>query len=188
MPDFFGGEVLDPIAIQEGRWHELDMEGFRKRNARSIREPEIFACATALRQEHGYKSLGAIGYCYGGWAVLRLAASQHNPPLVNCIVAGHPSWITEADIDGVGDIPLQILAPERDGQFPDELKMYTFKKLVLERKTFEGGNGVSVEWVHFPGVDHGCLTKGDERVSGEREAMVRGKDSAVSWFRRWLRA
>lgn len=43
-----------------------------------------------------------------------------------------------------------------------------------------------VEWVHFPGVAHACLTKGDERVKGEREAMVRGKDAAVGWFRQWL--
>ena len=43
-----------------------------------------------------------------------------------------------------------------------------------------------VEWVHFPGVAHACLTKGDERIKGERDAMVRGKDEAVGWFRQWL--
>jgi len=30
------------------------------------------------------------------------------------------------------------------------------------------------------------LTKGDEGIEGEREAMVRGKDGAVGWFREWL--
>jgi hypothetical protein len=54
---------------------------------------------------------------------------------------------------------------------------------VLERK---GDDGVPFEWVHFLGVAHGCLTKGDEKVKGEREAMVRGKDAVVGWFRQWL--
>ena len=37
-----------------------------------------------------------------------------------------------------------------------------------------------------PGVSHGCLTKGDETVPGEREAMVKAKDRAVTWWREWL--
>ena len=68
MPDFFGGEQLDPELIKAGRWDELDMPGFMKRNARGVREPEIFACARELRGRYG--RLGAVGYCFGGWAVL----------------------------------------------------------------------------------------------------------------------
>lgn len=46
------------------------------------------------------------------------------------MVCAHPSWITEGDIDGYGDVPVQFLAPEVDEQFPVELKMYAFKRLV----------------------------------------------------------
>jgi hypothetical protein len=53
----------------------------------------------------------------------------------------------------------------------------------MERK---GDDGVEVDWVHFPGQVHGCMTKGDENTKGERAAMIRGKDSAVGWFRQWL--
>lgn len=116
----------------------------------------------------------------------RLAGKEHVPALVDCVVMGHPSWTTKEDFVGVGDVPVQILAPEYDEQFPDEMKVFAFQKLVLERKSLEGGRGVPVEWVHFPGVKHGCLTKGDERVDGEREAMIRGKDAAVNWFKQWL--
>jgi hypothetical protein len=112
--------------------------------------------------------------------------------------------MTEEDIDGYGGAPVQFLAPEIDHMFPDELKMKTFQKLVrlhftishrlhgsmkvthaqvLERR---GNDGLPVEWVHFPGMAHGCLTKGDETNEGEREAMIRGKDSAVAWFKQWL--
>jgi dienelactone hydrolase len=68
MPDFFGGERLDENAIKEGRWGGIDMPGFMKRNAREMREPEIFACARELRGK--YKKLGTVGYCFGGWAVM----------------------------------------------------------------------------------------------------------------------
>jgi hypothetical protein len=55
----------------------------------------------------------------------------------------------------------------------------------MDRK---GKDGLPVEWVHFPNMAHGCMTKGDENTEGEREAMVRGKNSAVAWFRQWLSA
>jgi dienelactone hydrolase len=68
IPDFFGGERLDEAAIKEGRWGDIDMPGFMKRNAREIREPEIFACARELRGKH--QKLGTVGYCFGGWGVM----------------------------------------------------------------------------------------------------------------------
>lgn len=58
MPDFFGCEQLDMAAIKEGRWGDVDMQGFKKRNSREAREPEIFACARELRGK--YKKLGTI--------------------------------------------------------------------------------------------------------------------------------
>lgn len=208
MPDFFGGEVLSSSAILAGRSKDLDMVGFRQRNSRERREREIVACARALKgdgEDGGYERVGAVGYCWGGWGVLRLAGMTvavassgensvgegegkeegNQQPLVDAVVAGHPSWLTKSDIDGV-NVPIMFLAPETDGQFTDELKEYAFRTLVLGQGGPVGRKKVPVEYVHFPGVKHGCLTKGDERVEGEREAMVRGKDAAVQWFRQWL--
>jgi dienelactone hydrolase len=173
MPDFFDGEALDAKAVLEGRWGDLDMAGFTKRNAREVREPAIFAAAKAIRAK-GHEKVGAVGFCYGGWAVLRLNAEK----LVDAIVCGHPSWAKKEDFDGVCG-PIMILAPEVDAMFTDELKEYAFKTLLAKKK-------VPFEWVHFPVVEHGCLTKGDERVEGEREAMAKGKDRAVAWFGEWL--
>lgn len=155
------------------------MNTFRAQNSRAIREPEIFSCATALRSQ-GFSKIGAIGYCYGGWGVLRLGSRiDGQPPLVDAVIAGHPSWLVEKDFDDVA-VPMQMLAPETDGQLTDELKRYCFEAMVLRKKD------VPFEYVHLAGVAHGCLTKGDERVKGEREAMVKGKDAAVDWFRQWL--
>ena len=43
-------------------WEELDLPAFTLRNSKEIREPEIFACAAALRSELGFKKIGTVGY------------------------------------------------------------------------------------------------------------------------------
>ena len=146
-----------------------------QRNSRDIREAEIFDCAKALRATH--KKVSAVGFCWGGWAVFRLGAKEHVPPLVDCITAGHPSLLTEKDIDEVA-VPVQILAPEMDPVFTPELKMHCFEMLQKLRVPFD--------YQHFPGVEHACFVRGDPEKKGEREAMARGKNAAVSWMRQFL--
>ncbi|PYI03757.1 alpha/beta-hydrolase [Aspergillus sclerotiicarbonarius CBS 121057] len=157
------------------RWAEIDLPGFLGRNSREIREPEIFDCARTLRQRH--ERVGVAGFCYGGWAAFRLGAKEHQPSLVDCITVGHPSLLTKKDIDEVA-VPVQILAPEHDPVYTHELKAYTFQTVL--------GLGVPFDYQHYPGVEHACFTRGDSNKAGEREAMARGKNAAVSWFRQFL--
>ncbi|MCJ1442277.1 MAG: hypothetical protein MMC23_002770 [Stictis urceolatum] len=175
VPDFFGGEALPFEPLLKGVWHELDVPGFMKKNTREIREPEIFECARAMRTK--YKKVGAVGFCYGGWAVFRLGAKEHQPPLVDCISTGHPSLLTKQYINEVA-VPVQLLAPEIDSQFTPELKVHTFEALQKLRVPFD--------YQHFPGVEHGCFTRGDPELAGEREAMTRGKNAAVAWLKEFL--
>ncbi|KAH9216972.1 dienelactone hydrolase [Leptodontidium sp. 2 PMI_412] len=175
VPDFFGGESLPPGPILSNNFHELDIPAFVAKNTREIREPEIFDCARALREK--YKKIGAVGFCFGGWAVFRLGAKEHQPLLVDCISAGHPTWLTEKDIDEVA-VPVQILAPEIDPVFTAELKLRSFQTI--------SELGLPFDYQHFPGVEHACFTRGDSKHTGEREAMVRGKNAAVWWFKQFL--
>ncbi|PGH31415.1 esterase/lipase [[Emmonsia] crescens] len=175
LPDFFGGLVLSFENIIADRFDLLDLPNLMKKNSREIREPEIFECARALRQTH--KKVGAIGFCYGGWAVFRLGAKEHQPPLVDCISTGHPTFLTKKDIDEVA-VPVQVLAPETDHMYTPELKTYTFETI---QKL-----GLPLDYQYFPGVEHGCLIRGDARHQGEREAMARAKNAAVDWFKQCL--
>lgn len=175
LPDFFGGEVLNPEPILQDRFDEIDLDGFLKRNSREVRGPEIFEFARALRAKHA--KVGAVGFCYGGWAVFRLGAEEHTPPLVDCVVSGHPSLLIKEDIEGVS-VPLQVLAPEHDYVFTPKLKSYCFETVMTK--------GVPFEYLHFPGVFHGSLVRGDPGKPGEREAMVLAKSAAVAWFNQFL--
>lgn len=175
VPDFFGGEIVPWEPVLADRMHEIDMAGFVKRNGPGKRDEEIFAFGRALRAE--YKFVGVSGYCFGGWAAIRLGAKEHQPPLVDCIIVGHPSLLKKEDIDTIA-VPAQFLAPEHDPVYGAELKTHTFETL---QKL-----GVPFDYQHFPGVSHGCLLRGDDTKEGEREAMVRGKIAAVDWLKHWL--
>jgi dienelactone hydrolase len=43
------------------------MLSFLGRNSKANRQAAVFECAKALRSQ--YKRVGAIGFCFGGWAV-----------------------------------------------------------------------------------------------------------------------
>ncbi|KAK3326100.1 Alpha/Beta hydrolase protein [Apodospora peruviana] len=185
VPDFFAGQVLDHNLLLQERFAEVPgLDKFMVANAREVREPEIFACAKALRSNLGYEKVGAVGFCWGGWGVFRLASKEHRlqggRKLVDAITCGHPGLLTEADVEGVDEsVAMQVLAPEHDQWFSDEMKVYAFTTLTQKVKA-------QVDFQFFPGVTHGCLVRGDENKKGERAAMVRGKNAAVAWMRQWL--
>ncbi|KAI8947729.1 dienelactone hydrolase [Xylaria longipes] len=138
VPDFFGGWIVD--------W----------KASREIRGPEMIACARAIKANLGFKHLGAVGYCYGGWAVCHIASKVHETPLVDAISMGHPSWLVKEDVDNIA-VPVQVLAVEHDPSYTPELKSYTFRTALTMK-----------------------------RHEGEREAMGRAKNAVVAWFRQHL--
>ena len=68
----FDGEIVTPENLSTPG--ALDLEAFLGRHSKEIRFPEMAECARALKHDHGFKKLGAIGFCYGGWAVFQLGA------------------------------------------------------------------------------------------------------------------
>ncbi|KAI6380800.1 hypothetical protein MCOR25_001474 [Pyricularia grisea] len=178
LPDFFHGTGPPTDKLLAGKFEDLDIPKFLSKNGRDKREPEIFECARAIRAEKGHSRVGAFGYCYGGWAAFRLAAKEHaGAPLVDCISMGHPSMVTEKDVDECA-VPVQVLAPEHDHVYTAELKAYTVKKLME--------NNIAFHYQHFPKVEHGCFIRGDAKKENEREAQQAGKDAVVYWFKQHL--
>ncbi|KAB8279103.1 Alpha/Beta hydrolase protein [Aspergillus minisclerotigenes] len=176
VPDLFGGERLPPdVLLDESRWNELDLPGFLSRNTKAIRETDIFNCAKALRGEYKYSSIGAIGFCFGGWAVFRLGAKDVR--LVDCISTAHPTFLEQKEISDIG-VPVQIMAPEHDPQFTEELK--AFSNTVIPKL------GVPYDYQYFPFLTHGFATRGNPNDRDEIAGMERAKNAAVFWFRQWL--
>ena len=65
----YEGEIVTLEDIQKGGYNFAE---WRDRHTKEIRFPEIESCAKSLKQEHGFQKLGAIGFCFGGWAVFQL--------------------------------------------------------------------------------------------------------------------
>lgn len=75
LPDFFGGEVIAPENIEDPEKRaKFDFPAFLGRNPKELRIKEITAVVKALKQEHGFKKVGAIGHCWGAWACFQLGA------------------------------------------------------------------------------------------------------------------
>ncbi|EXJ59526.1 esterase/lipase [Cladophialophora psammophila CBS 110553] len=179
LPDFFAGEIVTPDHLFGSGDHAstgpLDVGAFIGRHGKDIRQPEIFACAAALKKDLGYKKVGAIGFCYGGWAVFRLGAKGNN--LVDCISTAHPSLLEKAEIDAVG-CPTQLLAPEEDPTYTPELKEYSLKVLPTLN--------IDYDYQYFAGLTHGFATRGDTENPTQKKGLERAKNAAVSWFREYL--
>jgi dienelactone hydrolase len=156
---------------EQSKW---SISEFLSRNTKDIRWPEIVAFTKALRAQ--YKRIGAIGFCYGGWAVFRLGAKGEDK-LVDCVSTAHPSLLTKEEIQNVG-VPVQILAPENDQAFTPELKAFANEIIPTL--------GVPYEYSYFPGLNHGFAMKGDRTKELEAKGLERAKNAAVNWFRQWL--
>jgi dienelactone hydrolase len=163
------------LLLDQSRWPEADIPAFLGRNSRTLRGPEITNFAEALKASHS--RVGVMGICYGGWGAFSLGAKDSQ--LVNCISVAHPSMLEEQDIDSLS-VPVQILAPEHDPQFTEELKAYSNR--VIPKL------GIAYDYQHFPGLEHGFASRGDPKNAGERAGMQRAKFAAVGWFRQWLHA
>ncbi|KAB5580892.1 Alpha/Beta hydrolase protein [Coniochaeta sp. 2T2.1] len=134
-----------------------------------------------LRTKH--QRIGAVGFCYGGWAVFQLGARSPDgsggggSPLVDCISATHPTFLTEDEIRKVG-VPVQIVAPERDPMFTEELKAYAVAEIPKL--------GVPFDYQFFPGLEHGFAVRGNSEDEAEMKGMERAMRVTVAWFREWL--
>ncbi|KAK4207431.1 putative hydrolase [Rhypophila decipiens] len=179
VPDLFGGEVLSPDLINnKAEWDKLDLPSFMARNSKPIRGPQAASFAKFLRTSAGHKHLGAIGYCFGGWVAFQLGAGGDcNPSLVDCIVAAHPTFLTEDEIRAV-KVPVQIIAPEVDPIFTEELKAFAQAEIPKL--------GVPFDYQFFPGLEHGFSVRGNRENEAEMRGLSRAMRAAAGWFREWL--
>jgi len=132
-----------------------------------ITQEKIFQVAKYLRAESGLPDikLGAIGCCWGGWAITR-ASSIPNGPFV-CAAGWHPSPDAQrlqragpstVEILKAVKIPL-LLAPA--WQDPSYMRPDGWWTLYLNGA---GRPSIGSESHYFPEMNHGWTTRGDLRV------------------------
>ena len=169
----FDGEVVKPEFLEDPELRKtFSIPEFIGRHSKDIRWPSILESAKLLKSQ--YPKLGAIGYCYGAWAVFKLAADSS---LIDSATVAHPSLLEKSEIDGL-KVPTQILAPEHDHAYTPELKEYSNKVIPTLN--------IPYDYVYFPGVAHGFAARGDPNNPTQKQALERAKRAAVNWFNEWL--
>ncbi|KAL8969058.1 MAG: hypothetical protein Q9183_002175 [Haloplaca sp. 2 TL-2023] len=178
IPDFFDKEVIPPSRLTSPEdFATFDFTSWFARHSKEIRGPEIEEAARALKRDLGFKKVGAVGYCYGGWGVFELGAKDKS--LVDVISTAHPSFLTKEEISAIC-VPTQILAPEHDPVFTLELKQFANQEI---RKVLGEGR---YEYIDFPGLAHGFATRGDPDDEVQREGLEKGMRDVARWMGRWL--
>ncbi|KAI4256323.1 MAG: hypothetical protein L6R42_006293 [Xanthoria sp. 1 TBL-2021] len=176
LPDFFGGEVItEDMLFDPEKFKELDLQGFLQRNGKEVRAPSVLGFAGRLKSEMGYKKVGAVGYCWGGWAAFQLGGKGKN--LIDALSVAHPTFLTKEEIDDV-TVPVQILAPETDPRFTPELKEHANRVIPTL--------GVEYDYQYFPGLVHGFSCRADENNEKEKRGLERAKNAVSGWFGQML--
>jgi len=151
----------------------FDIMAFLGRNGKEVRYPEMEKVVKEMKSKHSKN--GAIGYCYGGWAVFQLGAKGKN--LLDAISTAHPSMATKEEIANLG-VPTQILAPETDQMYTPELKAYSNETIPTL--------GIDYDYQYFPGSTHGFAVRGDQSDPAQKKALERAKNVSVSFFNQYL--
>ena len=89
-----------------------------------------------------------------------------NTNLVDCISTAHPSLLEKCEIEAVR-VPVQIMAPEFDPMFTDELKVFSNQTIPKQ--------GLAYDYQYFPGVEHAFASRGDPNNQAERKGMKKGE-------------
>ena len=105
IPDIWHGDNV-PLSWEAGDSFPLG-QWMGKHQPDTV-EPVAKAVINAMRNEHGVKKLGGVGYCLGAKYVLRSMSSAYSPN-IDCGFFAHPTAVTAEELKGA-EGPLSIAA------------------------------------------------------------------------------
>ncbi|KAL2862834.1 dienelactone hydrolase family protein [Aspergillus lucknowensis] len=178
IPDLFDGDPIplnrpdgfDIFAWRNGKHHPQG----RSHLPENV-DPVVEATIEELRNKHGFKKIGAIGYCFGAKYVVR-----HLRPDLGKIDVGfvaHPSFVDEEELRAITG-PLAISAAETDTIFPVEKR---HQSEVILREI-----GVPYQISLFSGVSHGFAVRADLDDRRSRYAKESTFFQNLRWFAEYL--
>lgn len=109
--------------------------------------------------------------------MFRLGAK--NAKLVDFISTAHPSLLTNEEIEAIG-VPTQVLSPEHDPIYTEELKTHT--------KEWLPKTGLYYEYIDFPGLAHGFATRGDQNNKEQKDGLDKALQDFVNFAKKQIKA
>lgn len=176
MPDLFNG---DPIKLN--RTGDFDIMkwlngGYNPKGHAHLPpdvDPIIAKSIEIMREKHGVKKLGAVGYCFGAKYVVRFLKSGK----IDVGYSAHPSFVEDDELKAI-EGPFAISAAETDSIFPND------KRHRSEDILKETGHPYQINL--YSGVEHGFAVRGDPSKRHTLYAKESAFLQAVQWFQEYL--
>ncbi|TFK38922.1 dienelactone hydrolase endo-1,3,1,4-beta-D-glucanase [Crucibulum laeve] len=152
----------------------------------SVADKRVHDFIKLLKEKKQYEKIGAIGYCYGGSTVIRLAGTQ----LIDSVVVCHPGSFSLEEVKKIR-VPASWACAEEDLFFPDDLRLKS-EASFAERK---GDNKVDFEFQRYKGIQliifmlgttHGFAARPNINILEVKEAHDKAREQAVNWFKKTL--
>jgi len=167
--DLFHG---DPVPLN--RPASFDLYAWIKNHGVEVVDPVVEGAIKYLREEKGFKNIGAVGYCFGAKYVARFLAKDKG---IDAGYVAHPSFVTEEELRAITG-PFSISAAETDDIFPVE-KRQASEVILRESK-------LPFQINLFSGVNHGFAVRGDMTDKIQKFSKEQAFYQAVAWFNQHL--
>ncbi|KAJ7485426.1 dienelactone hydrolase endo-1,3,1,4-beta-D-glucanase [Mycena latifolia] len=132
----------------------------------------------ALRERKKYEKIGAVGYCFGGSAAVRLGATDAIQSAVVC----HPAPFSTDQLKAL-KVPTSWVFAEDDIFFKPE-KRLEVGAVFAERK--DKDTFVDYECKDYKGTTHGFASRPDLKYPEIKAAFEQALEQTVAWFNRTL--
>jgi len=141
----------------------------------SVVDPRAKEFLTKIKAEHGYKSIGVAGYCFGGAIPVRIASFDD----ITSIVIAHPAPLNLAAIKAI-DKPVSWICAEEDSSFSKELRLQAEAHFTSRTPELQH------EFVDYPGTVHGFACRPAREQPLSVEGQEKALDQTIKWFQSTL--
>ncbi|KAF9049634.1 dienelactone hydrolase endo-1,3,1,4-beta-D-glucanase [Hymenopellis radicata] len=144
----------------------------------SVADAQIADFMAKLKAHKSYEKIGAVGYCFGGAAAIRFAATV----TFNSVVIAHPGATNLAQFKAM-KVPCSWVCAEEDMIFSKALRLQA-------EAEFSGRTGkdnfVDYEFKEYTGTVHGFASRPNLEYPEVKEGFEGALRQTVEWFRKTL--
>ncbi|KAG2010561.1 dienelactone hydrolase [Coprinopsis cinerea AmutBmut pab1-1] len=194
IPDYFAGQPIFPPSYMDtiperprhlSTWEYIvfiikaipNLPGLI-RNRPAVVDGRLASFFSLLKEKKNYDKIGAVGYCFGGSACIRLGATD----FVQSIIVCHPGPYTFAEVRKV-QVPSAWVCAEIDYTVPDHKRIATEAEYAKRKGTDQF---VDYEFKVYKGTSHGFACRPDTKYPEIAEAFEQAIDQKVAWFEKTL--
>ncbi|KAJ3576564.1 hypothetical protein NP233_g356 [Leucocoprinus birnbaumii] len=145
----------------------------------SVADKRIKAFINKIKAEKQYDNVGAVGYCFGGAACVRLAVTD----TVDTVVICHPGQFS-LKLVGQMAIPSAWLCAEDDFTFPTKKRKQAEE--ILAKRAKDEKTAIAYEFHDYKGTCHGFAARPNTQLPEIKEAFEKSLTETVAWFKKHI--